>query len=299
MTLITTSTINYNSFNYIVMANWTILKTAIADVVRANGNQEITGQSLQNVLNSIISALGGNATFAGIATPSTNPGTFDGPVFYLAGTPGVYANFGGVVVSNEAVVLTNTSGTWSKVYTGLALKNNTVLYVRFKGSTVPTSELGNNGDVYMFVIESSNNYRIYIKESGAWVYQSPANLSLSTIYRYENSLFVKESVENTGKFIEVAKDFATDIAHNFATSTFYNLHALNNAEQFLTKKDARLFWNTSISEKYFKNRTHGVLIYYELSDGNKLFEQFIGATASALFFEDANWATIWEQNADK
>ena len=66
------------------MANWQILKAAIADVIKTNGNQEITGQVLQNVLNNIVSNLGANATFANIATPSTNPGTPDGPVFYLA-----------------------------------------------------------------------------------------------------------------------------------------------------------------------------------------------------------------------
>lgn len=33
--------------------------------------------------------------FRGIATPTTNPSTPDGPVFYLATEPGTYANFGG------------------------------------------------------------------------------------------------------------------------------------------------------------------------------------------------------------
>ena len=59
------------------MANWQILKAAIADVIKTNGNQEITGQVLQNVLNNIVSSIGENATFAGVATPETNPGTPD------------------------------------------------------------------------------------------------------------------------------------------------------------------------------------------------------------------------------
>ena len=66
------------------MANWSILKNAIASVIKTNGNQKITGQILQNTLNSIVNAVGENATFAGVATPSTNPGTPDGPVFYIA-----------------------------------------------------------------------------------------------------------------------------------------------------------------------------------------------------------------------
>ena len=76
------------------MANWTTLKAAIADVIKTNGNQEITGATLQNVLNSIVNSVGENATFAGIATPETNPGVPDGPIFYIANTAGVYNNFG-------------------------------------------------------------------------------------------------------------------------------------------------------------------------------------------------------------
>lgn len=103
------------------MANWQILKAAIADVIKTNGNQEITGQVLQNVLNNIISNLGANATFVNIATPSTNPGTPDGPVFYLATQSGTYSNFGGVIVEDEAAILLYNGSTWVKKATGIAL----------------------------------------------------------------------------------------------------------------------------------------------------------------------------------
>lgn len=103
------------------MANWQILKAAIAGVIKTNGNQEITGQVLQNVLNNMISNLGANATFANIATPSTNPGTPDGPVFYLATQSGTYSNFGGIVVENEAAILLYNGSTWAKKATGIAL----------------------------------------------------------------------------------------------------------------------------------------------------------------------------------
>ena len=66
------------------MANWSDLKAAVASIVKTNGNKEITGQLLQNVLNNIISNVGLNSSFAGIATPETNPGAPDGNVFYLA-----------------------------------------------------------------------------------------------------------------------------------------------------------------------------------------------------------------------
>lgn len=97
------------------MANWDILKKAISDVVKTNDNREITGASLQSVLHSIVSNVGANATFAGIATPSTNPSTHDGPVFYLASTSGVYTNFSSITVtSSEIAILTWDNGVWKK-----------------------------------------------------------------------------------------------------------------------------------------------------------------------------------------
>ena len=102
------------------MANWTTLKAAIANVIKTNGNQEITGQLLQNVLNNIVSSLGENATFAGIATPTTNPGAPDGPVFYIASEAGTYTNFGGLQVTDEVVILLWNGTSWTKKSTGFA-----------------------------------------------------------------------------------------------------------------------------------------------------------------------------------
>lgn len=106
------------------MANWQILKAAIADVIKTNGNQEITGQVLQNVLNNIISNFGANATFAGIATPETNPGTPDQNIFYIATENGIYSNFGGITIQDEVVIFSNKNGSWKKNVTGIAASNN-------------------------------------------------------------------------------------------------------------------------------------------------------------------------------
>ena len=97
------------------MANWTTLKATIADVIKTNGNQEITGAVLQNTLNSIVSAVGENATFAGIATPTTNPGTPDGPVFYIALELGVYSNFNGITLKNSgfAIIYNTDDNEWA------------------------------------------------------------------------------------------------------------------------------------------------------------------------------------------
>lgn len=102
------------------MGNYEQLKQAVADVVKSNGNQEITGDILQNTLLTIISTVGSGATFAGIATPTTNPGTPDQNVFYIASEDGIYSNFGNVVLENEVAIFTTGNGIWQKKKTGIA-----------------------------------------------------------------------------------------------------------------------------------------------------------------------------------
>ena len=96
------------------------MKTAVAAVIKQNGNEEITGQIMQNTLLSMISNIGANSTFAGVATPETAPGTPDQNVFYLAGTPGVYANFGGYELKQGIVMFTNASGAFTAVDLGFS-----------------------------------------------------------------------------------------------------------------------------------------------------------------------------------
>lgn len=102
------------------MGNYEELKTAVAAVIKQNGNEEITGKIMQNTLLSMISNIGANSTFAGVATPETAPGTPDQNVFYLAGTPGVYANFGGYELKQGIVMFTNASGAFTAVDLGFS-----------------------------------------------------------------------------------------------------------------------------------------------------------------------------------
>ena len=95
------------------MGNYEVLKQAVSDVIKTNGNQEITGQIMQNVLLSIINNVGKYATYVGVATLKTNPGTPDQNVFYLASENGVYPNFG-VTLDNEIAVISNNNGSWEK-----------------------------------------------------------------------------------------------------------------------------------------------------------------------------------------
>lgn len=94
------------------MGNYENLKQSITEVIRTNGNQEITGAVLQSTLLTIISTVGANATFAGIATPTTNPGTPDQNVFYIASEAGTYTNFGNIELQNGLSVLMLNGSSW-------------------------------------------------------------------------------------------------------------------------------------------------------------------------------------------
>lgn len=139
------------------MGNYEQLKQAVADVIKTNGNQEITGEIMQNTLLSIISTVGSNATFAGIATPTTNPGTPDQNIFYLAAQPGVYSNFGGVELTNQVILFANKNGNWVKQNTGIAIFAK-VIEVEAKNNNLTLLDGYNNNDIQ--VIENFQYLRI-------------------------------------------------------------------------------------------------------------------------------------------
>ena len=98
------------------MANYELLKDAVKAVVKANGNEEITGDALQQTLLAIVDALGKGYQFMGLATPTTDPGVLDQKVCYLAKQNGVYSHFGGLKVeSSEKVDIFIFDTTWSKI----------------------------------------------------------------------------------------------------------------------------------------------------------------------------------------
>ena len=107
------------------MGTYEQLKEAISEVIKTNGNNEITGAVMKNVLNTIVSTVGANRTFVGIANADTNPGLPDGNVFYIAYTAGVYVNFqygaaNLTVNPGELAILYNGRDNWDKYVIGMS-----------------------------------------------------------------------------------------------------------------------------------------------------------------------------------
>lgn len=97
------------------MANYNTLKQAIQDVIRTNGNNEITGALLQQSLLSMINSLGAGYQFIGIANTTTNPGTPDPKIVYISSESGTYSNFGGITIEPGEVALLIYITQWGKI----------------------------------------------------------------------------------------------------------------------------------------------------------------------------------------
>lgn len=103
------------------MANYANLLATIAANIYTNGNQEVTAAMVKTAMNAAVASLGAGYQFMGVATPATNPGTPDARVFYIAATPGDYANFGsGLSVVDGEVAVLKFDTAWSKEVTGAA-----------------------------------------------------------------------------------------------------------------------------------------------------------------------------------
>lgn len=96
------------------MSKFNDLEVAIKNAIKANGNQEITGNGLQAILLAMVSALmppDNSGYNRGIANPSTTPTAEpEKGDYYVATEAGEYPNFSNVQVKNGDVVMLQYDG---------------------------------------------------------------------------------------------------------------------------------------------------------------------------------------------
>ena len=244
------------------MAHWNNLKTAIANVIKTNGNQEITGRLLQNVLNNIVSSVGENATFAGIATLTTNPGTPDGPVFYLATQPGVYSNFDGLENTRGECLILKYDGAWSSivvnVVTNSALSN--LLGLAIDASTFVSGQWVGNGENL-----TSNNNSSYLRNPSSIAICGKANtiislrnstgdvvriasLSITLKFRNKSKQNVPYSYISNGQFIQLSAEASEVYIHGTTAQinsiNGYSFLGLISIDLLVQRFDERITQNT-------------------------------------------------------
>ena len=98
------------------MANYSTLISQITTAISANGQNLITGVSLQAVLLQMVSELGqAGYIFGGVVNPEDSPASSDSNLFYVAATAGTYTNFNGATVNGgELAIFTYMGGSWGK-----------------------------------------------------------------------------------------------------------------------------------------------------------------------------------------
>ena len=168
------------------MSNYNNLKTTIDANIKQNGNQEITGQILNSVLNQMVNILGTGYQFAGVATldPATDPGTPDAKVFYIANGKGTYTNFGSLEVTEDEVVVLYWDSAWHKVATGIAsqaklseLESEVTEYPTGKNLYNPQKDIV--GYVFNYGSVDQGKTLVIVKDSACSYYKMDAKPNVS------------------------------------------------------------------------------------------------------------------------
>ena len=162
------------------MANYSNLKTAIENAVDwNNGDNEITGQNLLDILETIIDSLGAKYKFADVATPSSSISTPDEPLFYLAGA-GTYANFSGLTVSVQrgtlAIFYYDTAWHWTSVRTdsdaffnvNQYLEAPSTTYTKATGRNAVPEALRSKGMIITYLTTNGWIIEQNLSTSGTW-----------------------------------------------------------------------------------------------------------------------------------
>lgn len=162
--------------------------------------------------------------FAGIATPTTDPGKPDGNVFYLASESGTYSNFGGAILTTQDVAILYYDGSkWNCKLTGIANDNSVSLFENayVDGNDIEKSRIAKIRDIIksVRVLGVPPSMRLYvwnISKPGYEVYNNVITLittdgekntvvcNITTEYYGQN--YIRKNISNKG-YIELLVDW--------------------------------------------------------------------------------------------
>ena len=232
------------------------LKNAIKQVIKQNGNQEITGPTMQSTLLSMVDILGEGATFAGIATPATDPGTPEGNVFYVAINPGIYANFGNLKVDDISIIK-RTGNSWQKLnlfyYTDINATQNALFAISadectfgstFKTPTVLEGKLlrkdGTLEDAEGFLttdkIEKDNkvndNIPTYVVVEGFPIFDSSEYIVVALYDKNDNMIgFINQTICNNIVFSIQGKAVYARVSYFKDSNTNIKIYSRGNVSK--------------------------------------------------------------------
>lgn len=291
------------------MSQFNTLKSAIRDVIKQNGNNEITGDLLQQSLIAIIDSIGSGFQYLGIATPETQLGNPDQRVFYIAVEGG---NYGGSLTvapginvlkyetewSVEPVVLFDDaptdgsqnlvqSGNLAKIY-GSTQTNPEYIKVLSDKSGKIIYGVKNNGEIDFFVpvnIKEINSENFDVEEL---VFEKLVSNS-ATLTTVENAEFILANIDKTGKTIfGINKDgdiiVFTKIVIPFLSADTINCNVVNMADK------AKYISTENAEFVFVKTDNENKIIYGVKNNGDLFFgagvpEQILAYINEKLFAE--------------
>ena len=221
------------------MANYTTLKSAIQEVIKTNGNNEITGALLQNALLSIINSLGADYQLVGRATTSTEPGSPDQNVAYIAGA-GTYPNFGGVTIADGRIGILKYNGGWT--LETIPVGKNYDSQIQKLADTAVNIKMDSAYNATGGVVASSGNFCALIPVEAQVRYVAtglPKTLQRLCYFDSDGSFLSYTNVQLTTKFFLTPANTAF-IGVTFAKSQ-YNIAAVR-------KREGDLIWGPFVSE---------------------------------------------------
>lgn len=277
------------------MANYAVLKAAIEDVIKANGNNEITGQSLQDVLIAMTNALGADYQFAGVATPATTPGTPDNNVVYIAGA-GTYPNFGGTIIKAGSIGVFSYNGSWT--YDTIVISDTLPAYINI-------NEIANHPAAYANAAAALADVPVSYRRKGVKVvyYDDDTQLWIEMLciddfggndWWTEPDNWVVEGPVRT-EITEggaSARQLQIGGVKRANLDDFLNVNVWNGEiTPYDTKENARLAVPV-------KKRKSGLTITYLLANG-WVTEQFVAPTdwgTDSVWVDDDNWKLPYYNN---
>lgn len=211
------------------MANYATLKSEIQQNIKQNGENEITGNLLQQQLLAMINLLGAGFQYVGVANQSTNPGTPDYRALYLLPT-GSYPNFDGVTIGAMEIGVATYDSAWHITKISLSQLEKSIFnteiyfsgrnYIKFENTEDGTNRLfiwptafGAQLNVFgkgLVLLHRVNSWADLLTEIGATASTSPKGIANCLLIPPQQQL-VFDTITNLFALKEFANSDITDI----------------------------------------------------------------------------------------
>ena len=229
----------------------------------------------------ILRSISKNATFGGIAIPTTNPSIPDGPVFYIATEDGTYSNFNNIVLANEAALLIYNSDTsWTK----FTISGKGVVSGDFISSTQDDTAEG----VITF------NKGIVAKETSTF---DTIRANTATILDLITTNLASSNITNTNKIttniIEAEDVKATNVEATTVNSTTINSEDVNTTNINASNKIVTKNLEVTGAAHFFE-----LVIDQVRSVGGRVILSLASCEAAHVEYLDTNLNKVSSYNAD-